>query len=159
MFDARLFSKCGTGQRRVGHGGYSARKLGGFSINCEAAQNNSKKAASIFNWNFNILALLQIIFVYAAPHQRRLAAGHRLSTTNLWSARSGQSGNLARPRRAPPVAFSGSLSQQAIRSVTLRDNAAQDTANTHQPCETHDDRFAGGCIREKWRLSASAHVV
>lgn len=60
------------------------------------------------------MALLQISEpgLSAAPHQRRLAAGIDLGTTNslVATVRSGQAETLPDHEGLPPVAFSGSLS-------------------------------------------------
>ncbi len=85
MFDARLQQMVEQlGQRRVGHGGgYGAQTV--FSINCEAAQNNSKKSCSILTESN--MALLQPLVSprAAAPHQRVVwRRANDLGTTNLW---------------------------------------------------------------------------
>ena len=71
----------------------TVRKLR-FLDKLRSVPNNSKKNCSIFNfWKLN-MALLQISEpgLSAAPHQRRLAAGIDLGTTNslVATVRSGQ---------------------------------------------------------------------
>ncbi len=106
----------------------------GFSINCEAAQNNSKKSCSIFNWNltwpyYKLVSLVSS----AAPHQRRLAAGIDLGTTNslVATVRSGQAETLPdhEGRHLLPSVVHYQQQGHTV-GYAARDNAAQDTANT-----------------------------